>query len=612
MYVAADRARGLKVRITLSSATASAPVPVASTSAARASASTSSAIASTSTLPHSYPHQRSRHVSFSESSSDEYAPHRQQKKQKLSTGSRNPKAAPVASGSGVVAGAPVAPPRKRGRPRKYPHPDDAPFSAAAPPRKGATSTSPQARRKTARPLPQPSRMSLRQVLAASVKDADVPVLTMESPPREKLSDVSDLELEDSEGEDEGRIERAEEKALREEFEKGDEGSSSAEGDDDLTDWEEMELAARKQAKREGSVVAIEEDDGTIADIPASGGRGVVTWSDYDSINEEDDDEEDQEEGGRQHDEDDEDDDVAGEFEDELEELLAISEAVVGPVRDDEYELGQMWFEEIANLGDDETDSADEDSEDEEEEEEGQTLVIVDAWGGATFRHVDESGSSGDDESDFDDQMNYDSEDGGDTTDSLDSDDHVGLVRFGIEVDTDSSSSSDSDGGEFYRFAPGTASLADVQAPTSADLASLPQYLFTGADSLGMTINLQGLDDDPDRAIREAAEGYGFGAMDNVVEGQFSAAAKGKGKARIQDIREEDEAGTESDGVGGMKSPAMGCFGPADSGRAAELTVVIDGSDNVAPSPFSKLKKGKKRGRQQLVSPFSLLLPRALC
>lgn len=427
---------------------------------------------------------------------------------------------------------------------------------------------------------------------------------MESPPKERLSDVSDLELEDSEG-DEG-IERAEEKALREEFEMGDEGSSSGEDDDDLTDWEEMELAATKQAKREGSVVAVDEDeDVTVTDIPASGGRGVVTWSDYDSINEEGDDSEDREEGERERNEDDEDDDVAGEFEDELEELLAISEAVVGPVRDDEFELGEMWFEEISNLGDDETDSADEESGDEEEEG-GQTLVIVDAWGGVPFRHVDESGSSGDDdESDFDDQMNYDSEDGGDTTDSLDSDDHVGLVRFGIEVDTDSSSESDSDGGEFYRFAPGTASLADVQAPTSADLASLPQYLFTGADSLGMTINLQGLDDDPERGIREAAEGYGFGATDNgirVVDGQISAPAKGKGKARIQDIREEDEAGTESDGVGGMKSPAMGCFGPADSGRAAELTVVIDGSDNVAPSPFSsKVKKGKKRGRQQLVS-----------
>lgn len=325
-------------------------------------------------------------------------------------------------------------------------------------------------------------------------------------------------------------------------------------------------------------------------------------------------------------------DLAGDFEKELEELLAISEAVVGPVRDEEYEFGEMWFEEISedeeddeeDDGDDESGSAadDESEEDEDGEHEGGALLFIDGrWTAAGFQGSLSGSSEGDsdedDDEDDDDEMETDTEDDGDTTDSIDSDDRVGLVRFGIEVEDEATDSECSET-DYYRHAPGTASLADVQAPTSADLASLPQYLLAGPNGEGMMIDLQSLEDVPELALRHVAKEFG---MEHELEedrrnqialppppppppAPTSTDLKKsllKGKGKMVDILEEDESAAASGTDTERATPAMGVFGSNRAGRSTAV-VVIDGSDNFAPSPYSTVKKNKRR-RRELVRSF---------
>lgn len=463
----------------------------------------------------------------------------------------------------------------------------------------ATSVSP--RKGAPRPLPTPSRSSLRQILAQSVRDVSEsrgssPALSVQEGKKrssESDDDLSNLDI-DSEGEEE--IERSEERQLREDFERdGFSGLGTgveSSDEDDLSDlsevdraegWEERargrEEDRRRTTKGEYSTVkknrhahreasfgfdeSMEFDEDDLApirlvhtdDIPPTGGRGVVTWSDYDSVDNSDA------------------EDEGGEFEDELEELLALSEAVVGPVREDEYELGEMWFEEISNEGDDESGSGDSEGGD------GDTTVIVEGWGKSSC-------GSGSDSSDSDDTEGYeyfDEEDGGDTTDSLDSDDHIGLIRFGIEVDSDSTAAgySSDNGLESIYYPSGFTSLADVQAPTTADLASLPQYLFSGPvhDDLPVSVDKSNGMPPPELHSSDPA------LLEVVPRSQL------KGKGRAHQSENLDESLLESGG-----RPSMGSFMPKESGRGSELSVVIDGSDAVAPSPFSKVKKGKKRSR----------------
>lgn len=481
-----------------------------------------------------------------------------------------------------------------------------------------------------RPLPTPSRSSLRQVLAASMEDvstAPLPIPTFKSPlSHHKVrydEEVSDLELDgESEGEEEEEgIEKAEERALRREFqnEGEDEETEDDEEDHEGEGWDEI-----RRAKRIGTVVSSshkgggshrnsrggsigvntmetedeeeEDDDIAITDIPETGGRGVVTWSDYDSIGgDEEEDEERDLERSRERDE-----DECGEFEDELEELLALSEAVVGPVRDGEYELGEMWFEEISNLGDDESDP--DLAEDDPSDDDGgdSTILLVDGWGSTRRWHGSNSSDSSSSDGSDDYQMHLGEDEfgdgGGDTTDSLDSDDHIGLVRFGIEVESDSDhSSSAGEGGRDYYDGfplPMTASLADVQAPTSADLAALPpQYLLFGQGGARPT-DLLSLEEDTTRAKSSTTS--------HVLEGvnrSLASASRNKGKGRAKNLREEDE----DLGKPVPRSPAMGIFDKkeVDSGRkdGKAVNVMIDGSDTVAPSPFSKGKNRKKRSRE---------------
>lgn len=413
--------------------------------------------------------------------------------------------------------------------------------------------------------------------------------------KEAMSDVSDLDLLDS---DDESIEKAEERALRAEFERSKGKAVFVSDSEELTDLDEDEqdvgaagwVANAKEMERlrgvTSAAAAIKSDDLSfdddpnlaVTDLPPTGGLGVVTWSDYDSVDMDDDDDEE-----TSH--------IAHDFEDELEELLAISEAVVGPVRDDELELGELWFEEMSDLGDDESGSAaDNESEDgdttdeEDEEDDGEGTRLV-ADGGWNFQTRSLSGSSAGDSAS---EMYFS---GGDTTDSIDSDD---LDRFGMEAPEDEDTDSACSETDYYRDAPGTASLADVQAPTTADLASLPQYLF--ADE-AMLIDLASLEADPEKALRAAAEGLGVAIQERKAALKASPVRPpfvDKGKGKMRDIAEEDEAGTGTDGESG-RTPAMGTFSKKGSGRAQDFNVVvIDGSDTFAPSPFSKVKKSKKR------------------
>lgn len=474
----------------------------------------------------------------------------------------------------------------------------------------------------------PSRMSLRQVLAMSVREASAsannseadtdgdvpnpsrvssfptastaPLIERYEEPKENLSDISDLELMGDS--DDESIEKAEEEALREEYERShrdedddsvteldeedidddDEEDDEDETDDDLP-WAKSRQrgneAARAVQDHSKSPKVVAADVST--ELPPDGGLGVVTWSDYGSVDISDDEVEERSQ-------------LAGDFEQELEELLSLSEAVVGPVRDDEVDLGELWFEEVTdNDGDDESGSAadnesegegDDDTEDDEDSasQQGQhAMLVVD--GGWNHQTRSLSGSSAGDS----DSEEFYYEDG-DTTDTIDSDE---LVRFGIEVDDESESGfSDND---YYNGNPNTASLADVQAPTSADLASLPHYMLTGVGSHHL---MRDIDADPQRQMM-ATEDLGVPVSRDSRKRTAGAAQlvsdSSKAKRKMVDIMEEDEtaAGTGTDGET-SKTPAMGVFSKKD--RAPELAIVVIDGTSFAPSPFSKVKKNKKR------------------
>lgn len=621
-----SRPRSLKVRITLAGSS------IGSTSTA-----TNHPVASTSTIPY----QRSRSTSTNSSMKFDDDRHRPVKKLKSNNKSQSPSSATSSTSTK---------PKSKPTRKAWDSNDDLAFSAST--RRKSTPSIPR----SARPLPTPARSSLRQILQASVREVssssrdNSPAPSSIQPIRAAVVDSSDSEAED-------KIEKAEEKALREEFELGSTGTGGHEGDsssDDCSDSSEEDTAegwqdrARDRAedraltnpsfrddvdnfsasswvirsRRDKSIGAdscdfdrdveeVEVDPLVIAEIPPTGGRGVVTWSDYDSVD-------DSEAEG----------DV-GEFEDELSHLLALSEAVVGPVTED-YELAEMWFEEMSNQGDDES------SEDESDAD--NTVTITDGFRQAVGDSSEDSSDEEDDDEEDSDGHQYGrdfDEDDGDTTDSLDSDDHVGLVRFGIEVDTDSSDESDN---EFFNPPPGTISLATVQPPTSADLAALPHAQYLLSSNMGleggveMMIDLNDLDRDPDRAIREAAKGLGVGRgtaariLGGVDRAWLKQGYPSPKDQRLGGVNNEEELKEERDTfatASGVKSkmtktagtssagPAMGSFMPKSNlkgkGKGTDVNMMIDASDTIAPSPFAKLKKGKKRARD-LVSLFSRVVP----
>lgn len=644
---------GLKVRITMSSNGSAGPPSTNNTSSSSSSSSRPVPLTS----------RHTSHIILSEDEDASYSPRashtsHQHKKVKLSTSTQSSRASTPVLASGSTPSVSGSTTTKKVTKAKKERPTARSSNSTFDVFSGegtsyshgsATGTPPsnllrRSHSTNGRPLPTPSRSSLRQVLAASLENVptpQIPIPTFKSPlsHHHKVrydEEVSDLELDgESEGEEEEEgIEKAEERALRREFQN--EGEEEETEDDEEEEQEGEGWDDIRRARRIGTVLSShrssthgngggshrnsrggsigintletedeeeEDEDIAITDIPETGGRGVVTWSDYDSIGGDEEEEEERDlERSRERDE-----EECGEFEDELEELLALSEAVVGPVRDGEYELGEMWFEEISNLGDDESDP--DLAEDDLSDDEGgdRTILLVDGWGSTRRWHgSNSSDSSSSDESDeYQVHLGEDEfgDGGGDTTDSLDSDDHIGLVRFGIEVESDSDhSSSAGEGGRDYYDGfplPTTASLADVQAPTSADLASLPpQYLFFGQGGARPT-DLLSLEDDTTRTDATTSH-----VLDGVNR-SLASASKNKGKGRARNLREEEE----DLGKPVPRSPAMGIFDKKeiDSGRkdGKAVNVMIDGSDTVAPSPFSKGKNRKKRSRE-LVSIHLLL------
>ncbi|KAM0751535.1 hypothetical protein T439DRAFT_212462 [Meredithblackwellia eburnea MCA 4105] len=568
---------------------------------------------------------------------------------------------PGAVKKGIISEPPLA--VRRGRPRKH----EIEPAGASPSSRSSSNNSDKAHA----PLTTPSRMSLRQVLAASIKEAEQLSERENSPSvsnipefvdasslqkkkskqekkrkaeekrrkeqreqskyKENLDDVSELDLdsemdgelddEDDDDDDSGSedgsegenaIERREEAALRKEFEKAAaaaaamaysdaEDDDETESDDDSVDSfdedgdlsssfaeeDEGREARRRRARSANSSFENSEEDGeTYEEDPETfgGGRGVVTWSDYgDASDEDEDDDDDEDMNGdaelvevkvngtkSKHPE------TAGEFEDELEELLALSEAVVGPVRDGEYEFGEMWFEEVSNAGDDEGVS---DGEGDSYTDHDETIIIVDGTGWHHERRESTDESAGDSDATEEGEMDWTSQsegdiyggdniNDGDTTDSLDSE--ADLVRFGIEVDSEAETSSTSESEDptstVVDSHPSFLALKDVQAPTLAEIAS--------------------------------------GAIRNVVTpGAYLGSQQFSEGNNVEDEEtadDEDEDEEEEDFPRKRRSPAMGLFGTRHGRkRAAELVVVIDESNTVAPSPFSQLKRGKKRGRHLL-------------
>ncbi|GAA5886733.1 hypothetical protein JCM5296_006386 [Sporobolomyces johnsonii] len=550
--------------------------------------------------------------------------------------------------------------KPRGRPRKdgsTPKPRSTAQTAADASYSPSTSV--------ARPAA-PQRMSLRQVLALSLQEAEQQTKSREGTPdaneimnaargraggnkkegggggKEKLSDVSDFELDveesssseeergrmdvDGASEDEvGGMEKEEERLLREEIErrkrkKGKEAealyddSDEDDDDEDLLDAWDQNVRAMEQLRRRrssgagpGADASFEQDedsDVAITEVPPGNGLGVVTWSDYDSFGTDDEEEEEdqlaealaarQAHGDQAL--------LADSFEDELEELFALSEAVVGPVRQDEYDAGDMWFEALSDFdgssADDESGEGDDDID--AEMIFGEHGELKKLFGGRRNKRRHSAVESSAGESDSDDEQVTESE----------ADLDVELVRVGIELsradkgkgkekeeeeedgddetasyhsedEQTDSSCSDTD---IYRYAPRTGALANLQAPTTADLASL------NADSVLVDMN----------QLKKSASGSNSksagGASSSSSRPALASASavskqKGKGKSLLPVIREEGRIK--------RRAPTMGTFDASERKKADAATggltvVVVDDSDVPAPSPFRVAKKSSKR------------------
>ncbi|GAA5997962.1 uncharacterized protein JCM10292_002225 [Rhodotorula paludigena] len=465
--------------------------------------------------------------------------------------------------------------------------------------------------------------------------------------KERLSDVSDLELDEADDEselssltddedDEGDVamahglEKEEERALRAELErKRRRRSAASDGnvrghDDDATDedddlagaWDRnvraMErLHRRRESGGAGADISLdasfgqdedEDSDLAVTDMPPGNGFGVVTWSDYEFDEDEEEEEEEEEdvltaalaateaeqpvarEPGT----------LAGQFEDELEQLFALSEAVVGPIRQGEHDLGDMWLEALSDLEEEDLSQLGSDGdEDGEDDIDAEMIFGPDGELKRLFgqrkkrRHSAVDSSAGESESDFDSSEATDEElelvrvgvalngderrkrpkhEGG-ADDDGDADDSTSA--YDSENEQTDSSCSDTD---IYRYAPRTGALSALQAPTTADLASLP------ADSSSA----------PAKPAAKAAK------------------HKGKSKARLPAI---PEAGPSTVSVAAAtaarkpvarrRGPVLGSFEPsapkeADESGTGVKVVVIDENGVSAPTPFAVPKKSKRR------------------
>lgn len=408
----------------------------------------------------------------------------------------------------------------------------------------------------------------------------------------------------------------------------DDDDEEDDGDESLMDAWDKNVRAMEQIRRKRTSIGGPQGGGetsfdrhsdggdsdvAVTDLPPGNGFGVVTWSDYDSFGTDDDDDDD--------DDDDRDDlatrmppqesqedalaqilladkeGIAGEFEAELEQLFALSEAVVGPVRQDEYEAGDMWFEALSDgdgsTADDEIDEGLEDDIDAEmifgEDGELKRLFgsrkkrrysAVDSSAGETDFEDDQATESGDEEDvelvrvgvhlDAEEKRRRQREGAGGDGEEEDDDDETESVRSEDE-ETDSSCS-DTD---IYRYAPRTGALANLQAPTTADLASLVIEEPAAPTSSSSSSRPK----PPYAPSRHAAL--------STLEVPTFDHAKGKAKAKVPTFR--------------RRLPKMGTFDTterkqqANESDSAPKIVVVGSGDELAPSPFRvPLKKTKRR------------------
>ncbi|SCV72481.1 BQ2448_4018 [Microbotryum intermedium] len=504
----------------------------------------------------------------------------------------------------------------------------------------------------------PQRMSLRQVLALSAKEVESAAASAQSSvngdalDEERIGKIADAralmktqepdssdlsgEDDDDDGQDilvmdevDMRMEKSEEKALRKEIEnKRKFGSDSDARSDAKSDrhknskpakaveeaeedvaaaWEaNVEALNRVRARTLGeqkggaaladTSIDIDEDDELgVTDLPIVGGSGVVTWSDYEDLDEletiDTTDEEDvniviprEEEHIEVPDE--QEKSIAMDLEEELEELLAISESVVGPILHDELESGDMWFEAVSDVEPDggatadvENDAESDDDETNEDEdnsvESGETLLFVDGIEGwttaagamAALRRRAESGfESHDDEAETEEDDDDDDEDD-DDDDEDDDDDDIDLLVL------------DDDGGE-----------------TTDSMASDALVTRFGAPSRKAAADYD--DDSGDSTDSDPEISKSTNAVASTSSGVLAARGKAKGKETSSGKGKEPAEGSPRvvpQGATTPQAPAMGVFVAKRKNRStkkAVKVVVIDASTALVPSPFSRARKSQ--------------------
>ncbi|BGO89117.1 hypothetical protein NBRC10512_003559 [Rhodotorula toruloides] len=469
--------------------------------------------------------------------------------------------------------------------------------------------------------------------------------------RERFDDVSELELDaedgmsassvlsDVEGEetssDELELQKEEERLLRAEFERKARrrrGSDAMDVDDETTDeedlagaWERNVRALERLRRRgggddfaldtslQGEQDEDEDSDLAVTEIPPGNGFGVVTWSDYEF---EEEDEDDEEEGDEEETtavaetpaDDAEEPDLgeetlAAKFEDELERLFALSEAVVGPVQNGEYDLGNMWLEALSDVeegteADDESDSGDDEDEDDIDAEmifgpDGELKKLFGRRRKRRHSAVESSaGESDDDEA----ELSSEDDAAGDEAQL----DDIELVRIGValeqaeslrrlkvgeegndaDYDEDATSVYDTEDEatdsscsetDIYRYAPRTSSLSALQTPTTVELASL---------------------NDPDSSAAKPAS--------RDPSTSRARQHKGRSKAPLAVIPESivSQVSAAVAKSPHRRGPLLGAFEPVqrteDAPVAPLKVIVIDESGVPAPSPFSATRKTNRR------------------
>jgi hypothetical protein len=287
----------------------------------------------------------------------------------------------------------------------------------------------------------------------------------------------------------------------------------------------------------------------ITELPRADGRAVVTWSG-----------------------DDDGDDSDG---DELDELLALAEDDI--ISSSEGDVGQMWYQEISG------------SESESSSDDDGSMLVMESWTPAQFALQGES----------DGEDDYTTDYSGDTTDSLDDTDHVALVRFGIEVDADVSDAEGAFSNGNADFDLGVVSTEDGTTTISmAALAENPRAVVAeAAQNLGVN---------PTTAAKILAS-VGISVLMNGNDQERRSSRRRLSEGDNTNPREVAASGVATPTPSKPFAPAMGTF--ISSSNAPESSVVIDGSSNSVPSPFSAKKPPRSLRKMNRSSKVSFAPPR---